>query len=391
MLLGLKRGESQRPALLVAYYLTAFLFAANPLLMAWVMGNTGGATKTSTTFSLFQAGLSAGDMIGPLLFSANQAPEYLPGIAGVLGVFVAMILCVILQIGILVFLNKQQSKKRVRNGKSARVIDRSMQRQINEDQKAEQVILGDVISWDITDRENDEFVVIVTDMSLFKLLDVERADAECIARDIEVPANRNGPLYRTMFPCLNSLQKDELDQIIRFYTSIYEDAFEDRQENFLKVCTVDNRPVGFCGWTIEGPRLQQVQTNERQRDTKRNGLKDRGGNDCELETLDVDAWLSLSRQLRAERERVLKDFNEICRITIMSVKPNYQRRGIGSMMMRRICEDADLRGWHTFVLGSPEGVQLYANFGFKIVGGVDTSNGTITSMLRPPQRAEDVL
>lgn len=75
----------------------------------------------------------------------------------------------------------------------------------------------------------------------------------------------------------------------------------------------------------------------------------------------------------------------------MSVKPNYQRRGIGSMMMRRICEDADLRGWHTFVLGSPEGVQLYANFGFKIVGGVDTSNGTITSMLRPPQRAEDVL
>lgn len=160
MLLGLKRGESQRPALLVAYYLTAFIFAANPLLMAWVLGNTGGATKTSTTFSLFQAGLSAGDMIGPLLFSANQAPEYLPGIAGVLGVFIAMILCVILQIGILVFLNKQQSKKRVRNGKSAGVIDRSMQRQINEDRKAEQIIVGDVISWDMTDRENDEFVYI---------------------------------------------------------------------------------------------------------------------------------------------------------------------------------------------------------------------------------------
>ncbi|KAJ5604822.1 hypothetical protein N7510_009976 [Penicillium lagena] len=246
-------------------------------------------------------------------------------------------------------------------------------------------------------------------MSEFKILDVEVADAECLARDVDVPANRNGPLCKAMFPRFNSLQKEQLDQIIRFYTDIYEDAFYDRRESFLKVCTFDKRPVGFCGWAIERPREQQAQTNKRQPGMKRIDSKKRRENACEPEILDVYAWLSLSKRLRAERKRVLKDFSEICRksvdyfelvwlidnyftgITIMSVRPNYQRRGIGSMMMRRICEDADIRGWHTFVLGSPEGVQLYTKFGFTIVGGVYTPNGTLTSMLRPPQRADDVL
>lgn len=128
--------------------------------MSWVVGNTGGRTKTSTTFSLFQAGLSVGDMIGPLLFSAHQTPEYLPGIAGVLGVFFAMILCVDLQFLVLAFLNKRPAKKRVRNGKSAAVVDESMQRQINADDKADHFDPREVICWDITDRENDRFVYI---------------------------------------------------------------------------------------------------------------------------------------------------------------------------------------------------------------------------------------
>ena len=99
MLYGINRAASDRPALLVAYYILAFLFSANPLLLAWVVGNTGGATKKSTTLALYQAGVSAGAMIGPLLFSADQAPEYHPGIAGVLGVFIAMIILVFLQLG----------------------------------------------------------------------------------------------------------------------------------------------------------------------------------------------------------------------------------------------------------------------------------------------------
>lgn len=160
MLYGLQRRKSDTPALLVAYYFLAFLFSANPLLLSWILGNTAGATKKSVTLSLYQAGLSAGGMIGPLLFSADQAPEYRPGIAGVLGVFIAMIICVLLQLCILVFLNKQQGKKRVRNGKSAVIVDLSMKTEVNADGKTQEPMLGDPVVSDVTDRKNDEFVYI---------------------------------------------------------------------------------------------------------------------------------------------------------------------------------------------------------------------------------------
>lgn len=159
VLVGLRRVPSHRPALTAAYYLTAFVYSANSLLIAWIIGNTGGATKLSATLALFQAGLSAGDMIGPLLFSSNQAPQYIPGSAGVLGVMAAMLLVVLVQIANLVFLNKRQSKTRVRNGKSATIVDSSVKQHIDEDVKTDQV-LGDVIFQDMTDWENDEFMYI---------------------------------------------------------------------------------------------------------------------------------------------------------------------------------------------------------------------------------------
>lgn len=161
MLYGLNREASERPALLVAYYLLAFLFAGNPLLLAWVVANTAGATKKSVTLSLYQAGLSAGNIIGPLLFSSDQAPEYRPGLAGVLGVFISMILCVILQLCLLIFMNKQQAKRRIRNGKSATIVDRSMTTEVLVDGKLhEPALLAEQMLPDMTDRENDEFVYV---------------------------------------------------------------------------------------------------------------------------------------------------------------------------------------------------------------------------------------
>ena len=69
-------------------------------------------------------------------------------------------------------------------------------------------------------------------------------------------------------------------------------------------------------------------------------------------------------------------------LTFMAVNPSYQRQGIGSMMMRRICEETDRYGRCAYVLAAPEGVRLYEKFGFKVVGRVQTPRGTITSMLR---------
>ena len=167
MLYGCGRSVSDRPALLAAYYMVGFLFAANPLIVAWAVGNTGGATKKSVTISLFQAGLSAGGLIGPLLFNANDAPEYRPGIAGTLGVFIAMIVCVLLQLGILWQLNRSQAKRRVTNGKSAEIIDKSMRTTLpsgGKHHEDDDGILMDEQSaaarLDLTDRQNDEFVYI---------------------------------------------------------------------------------------------------------------------------------------------------------------------------------------------------------------------------------------
>lgn len=160
MLYGLGRSESEQPALLTAYYLLAFVFAANPLLLAWVVGNTGGATKQSATLSLYQAGLSAGDLAGPLLFHKDEAPIYRTGVRGVLILFVVLIACVFFQLFNLVFLNKMQRKKRVRNGKSAVIVDQSMKMHVNADAKTQEPILSDAESLDLTDRQNDEFVYL---------------------------------------------------------------------------------------------------------------------------------------------------------------------------------------------------------------------------------------
>jgi ribosomal protein S18 acetylase RimI-like enzyme len=67
----------------------------------------------------------------------------------------------------------------------------------------------------------------------------------------------------------------------------------------------------------------------------------------------------------------------------MAVHPNYQRQGIGSTMMQRICDETDQHGRCAYVLAAPEGVPLYTKFGFRIVGCVETPHGIITSMLRP--------
>lgn len=161
MLYGLDHTDtSNQGALLAAYYLCAFLFAGNPLLLSWAVGNTGGTTKKSVTLSLYQAGLSAGDIVGPLMFSDDQAPNYRPGTAGVLGIFVALICSIVIQVCMLVFLNKSQSKKRVRNGKSAVIVDQSMQTNVNAGSKDEEHVIDESIHADLTDRQNDEFVYI---------------------------------------------------------------------------------------------------------------------------------------------------------------------------------------------------------------------------------------
>lgn len=141
----------------------------------------------------------------------------------------------------------------------------------------------------------------------FKLSDVEVSDAQDIGHYVEVPAMQNGPLYRTMFPQFNTVTEAQKEQITRWYIEMLKDAFQAREENFLKACSVNGTPVGFCGWTIIEQNYDQQQAGEprkREKARKASWLPD---------TLDVDSWVALSKDLKAERYRVLKDLDSICR------------------------------------------------------------------------------
>ena len=127
MLYTLKHNDANQGGLLAGYYLLAFLFGGNPLIVAWIVANTAGTTKKSATMSLYNAASSSGNIIGPLLFRSSDEPTYHPGLRAVLGIFVALAACAILQAANLMFLNKLQERKRVKNGKPAKIKDLSME------------------------------------------------------------------------------------------------------------------------------------------------------------------------------------------------------------------------------------------------------------------------
>lgn len=155
-----ERDSGSTEFLLLGYYLLAFIFGGNTLIVSWILANTAGQTKKSAVMSLYNAASSAGNIIGPLLFNAADAPAYLPGLRGTLGVFCAMVVAVVLQVGNLVLLNRRQARVRVANGKPARIHDRSMEEHASQGPDEEEGELGQQAFADLTDRENDEFIYV---------------------------------------------------------------------------------------------------------------------------------------------------------------------------------------------------------------------------------------
>ncbi|RYP29613.1 hypothetical protein DL767_006665 [Monosporascus sp. MG133] len=198
VLYAVPRSPAQNGPLLAGYYLLAFLFGGIPVIVAWIIANTAGATKKSAIMSVYNAASSAGNIIGPLVFDSRDAPEYLPGLRAMLGIFVALAACTALQAGNLALLNRRQERRRVRNGKPPKIRDASMTDEyqgfyaaapasgdlsgndndasgsgvarsdevaIARDGDAELNLerrrLGDNAFSDMTDRENDEFIYVL--------------------------------------------------------------------------------------------------------------------------------------------------------------------------------------------------------------------------------------
>ncbi|KAI1114000.1 major facilitator superfamily domain-containing protein [Nemania sp. NC0429] len=165
--------------LLVGYYLLAFLFGNIPVLVAWIVANTAGTTKKSTIMSVYNAAASAGNIVGPIVFDSRDAPSYLPGLRTVLGFFVGTAAATVLQAVNLAFLNKGQERRRVANGKPAKIKDTSMSDTYQDiDEGVDgggsgsgsggeeghghgRGRIGMNAFADLTDRENDEFVYVL--------------------------------------------------------------------------------------------------------------------------------------------------------------------------------------------------------------------------------------
>lgn len=199
---------------------------------------------------------------------------------------------------------------------------------------------------------------------------VRPEDVDLLIGKVEYPAQKDGPLHLLMFPQPKG-QEEQLDQ----------------REDKIK-------------WMID-ELCQRWHNNQVWR---RAG--DKGGKRKHLvsppPSLDVTAWLNVSKLLREERHRVLQSYQSdsiycmsttnfdvktwacwhLLGITFMTVDPDYQQQGVGSMLMNMFCHYADGNELDAFVMSSPAGVRLYSKFGFEVVDAVETEQGTFTSMLR---------
>lgn len=119
-------------------------------------------------------GQSIGNVIGPLLYTQAEAPSYARGLRSNLSLFCVIVILVGLTSLYLVYLNKRQAAKRVAMGKSAVIIDTSLESAEAaaalanaagdggnvEGQPAGAGATGEHAFENMTDLENEEFVFV---------------------------------------------------------------------------------------------------------------------------------------------------------------------------------------------------------------------------------------
>ena len=164
ILMVVGREKKHQAVLLVGYYLTSFYPGISPLIYSWSGQNTGGDTKRKVTTSILFVGASAGNIIGPHLFKPSEKPLYSRGLRINLGLFVAIIVMVVLAMAWIKILNRKHAALRESMGKSAVVVDLSMETDKQEDEEhtedAHDSRIGDKAFDDMTDLKNEDFIYV---------------------------------------------------------------------------------------------------------------------------------------------------------------------------------------------------------------------------------------
>ncbi|EQL01291.1 major facilitator superfamily transporter [Ophiocordyceps sinensis CO18] len=127
ILLVYPHDAAHRAVLLTGYFFLSTFTGITPLIYAWSSQNTAGDTKRKTTSALVFIGASAGNVVGPLLFRPDEAPAFSKGIRVNLGFFAAIAFMAALTMFYLASLNRKHGLRRAALGKSARVVDLSLE------------------------------------------------------------------------------------------------------------------------------------------------------------------------------------------------------------------------------------------------------------------------
>ncbi|KAJ7162030.1 MFS general substrate transporter [Mycena filopes] len=162
-LLHIPRGAAHKGALLGAYYIISFYPGISPLIYTWSSQNTAGHTKKTLTTGILFVGQSAGNILGPFLYTTDQAPLYTKGLTSSLGCFAALSAVFILTALYLHTLNRAHAAHRTALGKIGTLVDASLEktRDAGAAQAANGVGFAARAFDDLTDWGNEEFIYVL--------------------------------------------------------------------------------------------------------------------------------------------------------------------------------------------------------------------------------------
>ncbi|KAJ3515540.1 hypothetical protein NM208_g14949 [Fusarium decemcellulare] len=127
ILLSFAHKTENKAVLLAGYFCLSTYTGVTPLIYSWSAQNTAGDTKRKSTSALVFIGASAGNIVGPLLYSPEEGPAYTRGLRANLALYVLVIALVVGASLHLTRLNRLHSQRRVALGKSAVLVDRSLE------------------------------------------------------------------------------------------------------------------------------------------------------------------------------------------------------------------------------------------------------------------------
>jgi len=155
----LGRTPDLRNKLLGCYYVLSFFTAIQPMLYTWSAQNTAGHTKKTCTTGIVFVAQCAGNIVGPLVFTTDDKPYYHRGLIADLICWILLAILTLVTATFLAFRNRQHAARRERLGKSANVVDVSLEK--HSATHSEYAARNDQSFLDLTDSQNEDFIFVL--------------------------------------------------------------------------------------------------------------------------------------------------------------------------------------------------------------------------------------